>query len=152
MKNINYLSVSFARKLGIALLAFVVALSGSVLIQQATASSAAADDAPVAPTLSLEAYYMDSSYKGVAVDISAKNVPDADQVRVILHRSSGGDVVKTSRDGGSAINWVRAGSKVTAPIVVQQGTYDEIGSGSWHPANAIWTNETVPTAGRHRHY
>src|SRR5690606_5137419 len=37
------------------------------------------------------------------------------------------------------------GTTVTAPIVIQHGTYNEAGSSSWVPAVGEWTPATVPT-------
>src|SRR5690606_24862424 len=61
----------------------------------------------------------------------------------------GDDVVKVSRPGGNAMTALLAGGTTSAPIVVGKGEsaeqYDEAGSGSWFPAQAVWTAETVPT-------
>jgi len=103
------------------------------------------------PTLHVDPYFVSGAlYQGIGVDLRATGVSDATEVRVTVHRSLGGDVVKTSRPDGSVLATVNAGNAVTAPIVIQAGTYDEAGSGSWVPAVAggaapIWTPETLPT-------
>lgn len=103
----------------------------------------------VTPSLHVDPYFTaGGKYQGIGVDLKATNVTDATEVRVTVHRALGGDVVKTSRAG--VLNTVNAGGTVTAPIVVQPGTYNEAGSGSWWPATAggatpVWTPETLPT-------
>ena len=103
------------------------------------------------PSLHVDPYFVSGAlYQGIGVDLRATGVSDATEVRVSVHRSLGGDVVKTSRPDGSVLATVNAGNAVTAPIVIQAGKYDEPGSGSWVPAVAggaapIWTQETLPT-------
>ena len=98
------------------------------------------------PTLYVDPYFSaGSQYKGIGVDLRTTGVEDATEVRVTVHRSVGGDVVKTSRSTGSVPTTVNAGGTVTAPIVIQRGAYDEAGSSSWVKPDALWAAETVPT-------
>lgn len=99
--------------------------------------------------LKIDPYLVDSQYKGVAVDIRVLDIgltdlADLTGVRVIMHRTVGGDVVKVSTSGSGVLAALKAGNGVTAPIVIQQGTYDEAGSSSWVQPDAVWTHETVP--------
>ena len=96
----------------------------------------------------MEAWWHSSaSYKGVAVNVSASNVPQgATQVRVTTHRAAGGDVVKTSKVTGSVIASITSGGQVTMPVVIQAGTYDEAASSSWNAPVAVWTPQSVPTS------
>ena len=106
---------------------------------------AAAQAAP--SELHVDAYLVESKYHGIGVDIKALDtdlVAELDQVRVITHRTVGGDVVKVSK-GTNVVSTLKAGSAVTAPIVIQQGSYDEAGSTSWVQPDAVWTAETIPT-------
>jgi len=107
--------------------------------------SAVQAPAPVA-SLHVDPYFTaGAKYKGIGVDIRASDVSDADEVRVTVHRAVGGDIVKSSRPDGTVAGTINTGSTVTAPIVIQPGTYDEAGSGSWFPAAGVWTPETMPT-------
>ncbi|HWL03112.1 MAG TPA: hypothetical protein VNQ52_12165, partial [Microbacteriaceae bacterium] len=101
--------------------------------------------APV-PALHVDPYFVSGAlYKGIGVDLKATDVTGATEVRVTIHRSSGGDVVKTSKATGGVLAAVNAGNAVTAPIVIQPGTYNEATSPSWQKPDAIWSPETVPT-------
>jgi len=98
------------------------------------------------PTLHVDPYFTaGAGYKGIGVDLRATNVTDATEVRVTVHRSVGGDVVKTSKPGAALLATLNAGSAVTAPIVIQSGSYNETGSSSWVKPGALWAAETVPT-------
>lgn len=97
--------------------------------------------------LHVDAYLVDAKYRGIAVDIKVLNgaVTDATEIRVTIEREVGPDVVKVSK--APTVATLNGGSSVTAPMVIQPGTYDEAGSTSWvKPEGAIWTAETVPTA------
>lgn len=94
----------------------------------------------------LDAYYVVSGYKGIGVDISVDKLTDATEVEVRVTRSNGGDVVKTSKVTGSVLGILSTGNPatVTAPIVIQQGSYNEAGSSSWNQPTATWDSTTVP--------
>jgi len=108
-----------------------------------TVISAVASD----PMLSLDTYFVKNSYRGIATDIKVNNLTDATSVTVEVTRSTGGTVTKTAKS--SLIGTLNAGSSktVTAPIVIQSGTYNEPASGSWNePVGNPWTNATTPTS------
>lgn len=106
--------------------------------------------ASAAEALTVYARFNDAAnYKGVAVTAqSAGPIAGVAEVRVTLHRSSGGDVVKTSKATGSVPTAVSAGNATTAPMIIVQGTYDEAGSGSWNAPSPtpVWNVTTVPTS------
>ncbi len=109
----------------------------------AAAAQAAPDDA-----WKIDSYVVSSTYSGYAVDIRVYEtdlVAELDQVRIVVHRAVGGDVVKVDKPTGSVVATLKAGQAVTAPIVIQQGSYDELGSSSWVKPDATWAAETVPT-------
>lgn len=107
----------------------------------------AAHAVPASDDLRVDPYLVDAKYRGVAVDVKVLNgaVTDATSVRVTVHRAGAPDVVKVSKE--PTVATLNSGSAVTAPIVIQPGTYDEAGSSSWvKPEDVIWTAETVPTS------
>lgn len=95
----------------------------------------------------LEAYYVVDKYQGIGVDIHVDDLTDATEVKVEVERTNGGTVTKTNKAGGSVLTTLNTGNpaKVTAPIVIQQGSYDEAGSSSWNQPSATWDHTTVPT-------
>jgi hypothetical protein len=96
----------------------------------------------------LDAYYVTAKYKGIGLDIAVDDLTDATSVTVATKRENGPDVVKTSKPTGGVLAALNTGSeaKTTAPIVIQQGTYDEAGSSSWNqPVGAVWNSTTIPT-------
>jgi hypothetical protein len=107
-----------ARRLVTAAMAFTLAVAGVVALDRTEASAAS-------PGLELVTYYTVSGFQGFKVDIRTTGVDDAAEVRVIVHRTSGGDVVKTSKATGSVPATINAGGWVTAPIIIVPGTYDE---------------------------
>jgi len=104
-------------------------------------------DAPVLPTVNLDTYFVKSIYKGIATDIKVDNLTDANGVKVEVSREIDGSIVKTAKTG--VLNALNTGSSATAtaPIVIQSGSYNEAGSGSWNmPAGSPWTSATTPTS------
>jgi len=89
-----------------------------------------------------------ADYKGVTVDFALKNFEDAKQIIVSVEREGAAPVVKTSKakivDAANVRETTRYA--LTAPIVIQQGTYNEAGSTSWVQPGAVWTPKSVPTA------
>lgn len=98
--------------------------------------------------VSIDPYFVKSTYKGFAVDIKVDNITDATGVEVRVDRENGGPVVKTAKDTGSILPTINTAGTVTftAPIVIQQGTYNEAGSSSWNQPTATWDHTTKPTA------
>lgn len=98
---------------------------------------------------------VDGSYKGVSVGFRIEEVDDveATSVAVTVTRANGAPVVKT---GGPAvlalINDSTGNLQLTAPIVIQEGTFteaaDDDGNGNlyWNPAPATWNKTTVPVS------
>ncbi len=106
------------------------------------------DFEPVAPTpelVGIDAYYVKNTYKGIGVDIKTKYLTDATSVEVKVDRTTGGPVTKTAKL--PVLNALNTGSSasVTAPIVIQQGSYNEAGSSSWNQPTATWNSITTPT-------
>lgn len=128
-----------ARRLVTAAMAFTLAVAGVVALDRTEASAAS-------PGLELVTYYTVSGFQGFKVDIRTTGVDDAAEVRVIVHRTSGGDVVKTSKATGSVPATINAGGWVTAPIIIVPGTYDEAASSSWNSAVGAWSPDTYPTS------
>ncbi len=122
-------------------LAAVLAV-GMIGFLPTVAAHAAESDIDIQPALRV-----DTDYAGIAVNFSVANMSeDASNARVTVQRAVGPDVVKVTRDNLSVINILKTGEQVTAPVITQQGTYSESGSGSWEqPVNAVWTAETIPT-------
>lgn len=101
----------------------------------------------LAPTLSLDSYFVKDSYKGIATDIKVNNLTDATSLTVEVTRSTGASITKTAKD--SVLTALSSGAVVsrTAPIVIQSGSYSESSSGSWNmPSSSSWTSATVPTS------
>jgi hypothetical protein len=124
----------------------LAALVGLTAMGMLPATAAHADTNP--DQLHLDSYLVSTLYGGVAIDIEALDtalVTDLDEVRVTVHRSAGGDVVKVSKSTGSVVAALKAGNSVTAPIVITPGSYDEAGSSSWVQPAAVWSADTVPT-------
>ncbi len=103
---------------------------------------------PCPEIVNVDAYYVNSNYKGIGVDIKVDNLIDATGVTVTVERASGANVVKTNKVTGSVLGTLNTGNiaTVTAPIVIENGTYIEANSSSWNPAPAIWDTTTTPTA------
>ncbi|HLU63168.1 MAG TPA: hypothetical protein VKY66_01445 [Protaetiibacter sp.] len=120
-------------------LAAVAALAVGGLLP---AAAAHADSAK----LHLDPYVVSAKYGGIAVDIKALvAVDDLDEVRVTVARTVGPDVVKVSKSDGTVVQNLKAGTAVTAPIVITPGSYDEANSTSWVKPDAVWAAETIPT-------
>src|SRR5690606_23439053 len=125
-------------------LAAVAALAVGGLLP---AAAAHADSA----TLHLDPYVVSAKYGGIAVDIkvldtdAVADLDEPDEVRVTVARRVGPDVVKVSKSTGSVVDDVKAGTAVTAPIVITPGSYDEANSTSWVKPDAVWAAETIPT-------
>jgi LPXTG-motif cell wall-anchored protein len=140
--------VSHARPVRIsaimALLAAMLLAVMTAVLPAASAHAAPGDSAD----LHVDPYLVDAKYRGIGVDIKILNgaVTDATSVRVTVQRATGPDVVKVSKDTGTVLATLNGGTAVTAPIVIQPGTYDEAGSSSWVKPDAIWTAETRPTS------
>lgn len=84
------------------------------------------------------------NYKGIYVELKTTDIVDATAVEVTLKRADNTTVTKKSKPApSSSITGVNAGL-VGAPFIVQHGSYDEAGSGSWHPAPATWSSVTKP--------
>ena len=102
----------------------------------------------VTPSIAkLDTYFVKSNYKGIATDITVNNLTDANGVKVEVSRAIDGSIVKTAET--SVLNALNTGSSatVTAPIVIQSGSYSEIESNSWSmPAGSPWTSATTPTS------
>jgi hypothetical protein len=92
------------------------------------------------------ATYRKDTYKGINVDIRTNYLTDAVAVEVKVDRSAGGPVVKTAKTPTLALLNTGATGGTTAPIVIQSGTYNEAGSGSWNMPTATWTAGTLPTS------
>jgi hypothetical protein len=114
--------------------------------------------APVAASAAVDSSYIEfvplvtdsAKYKGIGANVKVlaggvAEVQSLTEVRITVKRSSGGDVVKSSTSD-AVLTELKAGRGVTAPIIIQPGTYDEAGSTSWTVPNATWTSETVPTS------
>lgn len=87
-------------------------------------------------------------YKGITVNVRAKDVVGLTGLSVTVNRTNNGSIVKTAKQ--SLIDGINAaaGAAVdrSAPIVVQNINYNEAGSSSWNmPAGAVWGPATVPT-------
>lgn len=100
------------------------------------------------PTLDLDTYFVNSSYKGIGVDIGVDELVDATAVEVKVERQNGDPVIKTNKVTGNVLNLLNTGTptQVTAPIVIQQGTYDEAGSSSWNQPSETWNSTNTPTS------
>lgn len=97
--------------------------------------------------VNLDTYFVKSIYRGIATDITVNNLTDANGVKVGVSRTGVGSITKTAKT--SVLNTLNTGSSatVTAPIVIQSGSYSEAGSGSWNmPAGSLWTSATTPTS------
>lgn|GEM_PF-2687788 len=110
---------------------------------------AAAAHADVSPeSLHVDAYLTNTKYRGIGVDFRALDVDavaDLETVKLTAYREGAAPVVKTSKSSGAVPGNARLGKTTTAPIVIQQGDYDEAGSSSWVMPDAVWTAETIPT-------
>jgi hypothetical protein len=104
------------------------------------------DELPVTPQLThIDPYYVLSSYKGIGVDFKVSNLTDVTSIEIKVDRTNGGPVVKTAKE--SVINNLNSGGLgATAPIVIQQGTYNEAGSDSWNQPISTWDHTTIPTS------
>lgn len=105
-------------------------------------------EADLNPTLDLDTYFVNSSYKGIGVDIEVDELVDATAVEVKVERQNGDPVIKTNKVTGNVLNLLNTGTptQVTAPIVIQQGTYDEAGSSSWNQPTETWNSTNIPTS------
>lgn len=122
-------------------------VSGGGLTSPLDATATVTVDAPIAPapTLSLDTYFVKNIYRGIATDVKVNNLTDANSVKVEVSRTGGGSIVKTAKT--SVLNTLNSGSSaaVTAPIVIQGGTYSEVNSNSWNmPVGNPWTSATTP--------
>lgn len=102
---------------------------------------------PAAPTLSFSALpWVDDRYKGFSTNFIVAGFSDAEAVRVEVLRADGSTVVKTAKP--TIVADVNDGTRriISAPIVIQQGAYNEAGSSSWYMPAAVWTSETAPVS------
>ncbi len=91
-------------------------------------------------------FHVGANYTGIVVDVRVEGVTDAEQIVVRVDREDAGPVVKTNKPALLATINTGAAVSITAPIVIQPGSYDEAGSSSWQMPGAVWTSETVPTS------
>lgn len=86
------------------------------------------------------------NYRGITVTIRTQNVTTAENVTVTVNRASGGEVVKTAKPSViAAMNSTVGVFTTSAPIVINNISYNEAGSGSWNPpVPPIWNSSTVP--------
>lgn len=122
------------------------ARSGAGVTKNASNGTAPVVAAPV--ITKIDAYYKKDTYKGIAVDIHVNNLTDATGVEIKVDRTSGSSVVKTNKSTGGVLAALNTGSaaSTTAPMVIQQGSYNEAGSGSWNQPSATWNSSTTPTS------
>lgn len=133
------------KKVSILSIAFVFALtsvSGS-LIPLLLAKTVSAAGQP--QIVSVDAYYVKSSYKGVGTDIKVDGLTDVTNVEVRLNRADNSTITKTSKTPVNTTLSTGNVAAVTAPIVIQHGTYNETGSSSWNPGTP-WTGASAPVS------
>lgn len=90
-----------------------------------------------------------ADYKGITVAVRYKSISGLKGLSVTANRTNGGSVTKEAKQARiDAIN-SQGGvdGSVTAPIIVQQGSYVEADSSSWQvpTTNNVWSDTTVPT-------
>lgn len=103
---------------------------------------------PPAPTMWIRSVsYNTSPYKGIAVNFEVDDFTDAEQVIVRVERSDGSSIVKVAKPAliSGSVN-IADHKRLTAPIVIQAGSYDEAGSSSWYVPSGVWTSKTVPVS------
>lgn len=112
------------------------------------ATNAIVAPAPVEPVLNAEEFvaHSSSTYKGISVGFNAKNFGTVTSVTVKVERSDGTVVTKTGNQGlFDLISNKTDSQQLTAPIVIQEGTFKETDDLLyWNPAPAEWTLTTVP--------
>jgi len=123
-----------------------VLLSRTVGVPETTGSVTLRGILPAAPAFTnpAAAFHNAADYKGITVAIRTKNFADAEQVTVEVARANGAPVSKVSKPAAMVHINKNAGN-LTAPIVIQPGTYDEPGSSSWIMPSALWTSANTPT-------
>lgn len=103
---------------------------------------------PVTPELNAEEFVAHSSatYKGISVGFNTKNFGTVTAVTVQVKRTDGTVVTKTGNQGlFDLISNKTVAQQLTAPIVIQEGTFKEADDLLyWDPAPAEWTLTTVP--------
>jgi hypothetical protein len=106
------------------------------------------DVMPPAPAFTNPAanFHTGADYTGITVDVRVRDFTDAEQISVRVDREGAAPVVKTSKPALMATVNTGAAVSVSAPIVIQAGTYNEAGSSSWQAPGAVWTSSTVPTS------
>ena len=106
------------------------------------------DIMPSAPTFTTPAanFRVGANYTGIVVDVRLHGLTDAEQIAVRVDRAGAAPVVKTSKPALMASVNTGGAVSISAPIVIQAGTYDEAASSSWQLPGAVWTPTTTPTS------
>lgn len=130
-------------------LAALLAIFGTaalVALQSSRANAAVNGE----PSLVAEEFVaVNGSYKGISVGFKTANFTRARSVTVVLTRADNSTVTKKASSGViDLINNNPAGQQLTAPFVIQEGTFTEASDTlHWKPASkATWSSATRPTS------
>lgn len=133
-KRISILSIAF--------IFAVTSISGSALPLLFAKKVSAAGQPQI---ISVDAYYVKTNYKGIGTDIKVDGLTDVTNVEVRLNRADSSTITKTSKAPVNTTLSTGAVAAVTAPIVIQHGSYNEAGSTSWNPGTP-WAGSSAPVS------
>ncbi len=102
----------------------------------------------IEPELNAENFntHSGTDYKGISVGFNASNFGTVTSVEVEIERADGSKVTKTGNSGVfDIINGATTPQQLSAPFVIQEGTFTEASDVSyWNPAPAVWNAATTP--------